>query len=246
MKFRQFCAGTAVVLCAMMSNAASATILVDQADPLSGYHLGGGDFANFEAKLAAQPGGYVVGSIANAAQVNAASAILVILRQDSHLALDETVNLATFIASGKRVFLMGENIYWPWWNNDILALASGGTSSFAGPYNGPVTPVVTHELTDGLASLYINAGGVNTGGGTQLFNQNVATLWGAGNVVTFLDSYAFTQNGNSKFQQNVANWLAAGGASGAVPEPASWATMIAGFAVVGGMMRRRVISARFA
>jgi hypothetical protein len=35
-------------------------------------------------------------------------------------------------------------------------------------------------------------------------------------------------------------------AFGAVPEPASWAMMIAGFAVIGGSMRRRVMEARLA
>ena len=32
----------------------------------------------------------------------------------------------------------------------------------------------------------------------------------------------------------------------AVPEPASWATMIAGFGLIGGTLRRRVVRQRFA
>ncbi len=31
---------------------------------------------------------------------------------------------------------------------------------------------------------------------------------------------------------------------GAVPEPASWATMLAGFGLVGGMIRRRIACGR--
>jgi hypothetical protein len=46
--------------------------------------------------------------------------------------------------------------------------------------------------------------------------------------------------------QIYADYQAAHQAPGAVPEPASWAMMLAGFGLVGGMMRRRSIKVAFA
>jgi len=45
---------------------------------------------------------------------------------------------------------------------------------------------------------------------------------------------------------NLGVWPGGGEAPGAVPEPASWALMIAGFGLVGIAMRRRQVSISFA
>ncbi len=63
-----------------------------------------------------------------------------------------------------------------------------------------------------------------------------------------LSAYAFSSNG-SWFQNPLNVGVRISGAptvGGAVPEPASWTMMLAGFGLVGGMMRRRVTNVSFA
>ena len=65
-----------------------------------------------------------------------------------------------------------------------------------------------------------------------------------------LSNYAYTSEGNW-FEQPTNQTLGirvtgVAGIGGAVPEPASWAMMIAGFGLVGGMMRRRVAKVSYA
>ena len=65
-----------------------------------------------------------------------------------------------------------------------------------------------------------------------------------------LSNYAYTSGGNWVAQptnQTLGIRVSGvAGIGGAVPEPASWAMMIAGFGLVGGMMRRRVARVSYA
>jgi len=127
----------------------------------------------------------------------------------SFLTTTEIANIATFIASGKRVVMIGENSAWTNWNNQILGICGG---SHAGDSNGTLNPVLTHELTEGVAQISVVAGGA-ADSGTPLFDQNVATLWPAcGEVLTILEvgSQQIDQwpvLDNAIFFTNVADWI---------------------------------------
>lgn len=120
----------------------------------------------------------------------------------------EEANVAAFIASGRRVVMIGENQNWTTWNNQILGLVGG---TFQGEVlASTLYPVVAHHLTDGVASVWVNAGGYCSGG-LALFDWNFATEWG-GSVITVLDvgvmaDTYWTWNQNSVFSTNLAEWI---------------------------------------
>lgn len=81
-------------------------------------------------------------------------------------------------------------------------------------------------------------------------NGSVATLAitpTGGAVQTYNYDYGFTPQGNGVglgfYGAATADNFAVGGA---VPEPATWAMMIGGFALTGGMLRRRKVAVQFA
>jgi PEP-CTERM motif len=60
-------------------------------------------------------------------------------------------------------------------------------------------------------------------------------------------AYAFTNNGTwFQFPLNIGIRISGGAGGPIVPEPTSWAMMIAGFGLVGGVMRRRVTKVSYA
>jgi hypothetical protein len=236
----------AAAAAALFSAPASATILVDQASPYGGYSVGGTDWTKFTQALGAQPGGYSVGSIGNSADVAAASAIIVVLRDNNFgsnfsLSATEIANLTSFAATGGRILLIGEGNFWNNWGNALLGFASNGAATEGTVYSGTATAVVSNDLTAGVGSVLLQGAGTTTGG-TALFTQNFATLWGD-NVLTVLDANIFQDYPAPVFRDNVAAWLGASTVA-PVPEPATWAMAMAGFAVIGSMMRRRPIVAR--
>jgi len=125
------------------------------------------------------------------------------------LTTTEIANIATFIASGRRVVMFGENNLWSNWNNQILGICGG---SHAGQSNGTANTVLAHELTDGVAQIDIPFGGV-ADSGVPLFDQNVATLWPAcGEVLTILEVNSqetgyWLNLDNAVFFTNVADWI---------------------------------------
>ncbi len=162
------------------------------------------------------------------------------------LGATEISNISAFIATGRRVVMMGENHNWAAWDSQILGIAGGTYGSSA---NGILTSVVSNELTNGAGSVEI-FGSRQANGGTALYSQNFATLWGD-NVVTILDINIFSDGkwgvqDNAVFGTNVATWLAnsesaagsgsGGGGSAPVPEPATMSLLIMGLA---GMAVRR-------
>jgi len=160
------------------------------------------------------------------------------------LTAGELSNLAAFIATGRRVVLMGENDNWTAWDNQILGLVGANLGGFLNG-NAPQSPVVSNALTAGITSVSPVAMGLASAGGTNLFTQRFATLWGANqNVLVILDvnlwdnsGTGFSADSNAIFGQNVAAWI--GQQADSVPEPATYALVGAGFALVVLARRRK-------
>jgi hypothetical protein len=151
----------------------------------------------------------------------------------SSLGATELANIQSFIATGRRLVMIGENNSWTNWNNQILGLVGG---SYAGESRMTATPITTHpELTAGVIPIPFpqNSYGTATGG-EPLFDTKVATLWN-GQAVTVLDVSIFTQNevGTSpRFRQNVIAWLA-------VPKPARGILAFVALVTASNVFRRR-------
>jgi PEP-CTERM motif-containing protein len=222
---------------------ASAGILVDQLSPYGGHYVGGSDMGLFTSALASQPGGYTIGSVANASAVASASAILIVARDNNFgtntsFSATEIANLTSFMSTGGRVVIIGEGAMWSQWNNSVLAFASGGTATSTGAtISGPTAPVVSNALTAGVGTISLQGAGISTGG-TALFDQNFATLWGS-NLLTVLDFQVFQDFGAPAFRDNIAEWLGESTVTPAVPEASTWAMMILGFAGIGVITYRR-------
>lgn len=167
----------------------------------------------------------VAANFLNNAQVQAAGGLWIntgALNGSTNLTGSEITNIQQFIAGGGNVVLFGENTSWTSWNNNILSIVG---SSQAGGASGNMGAIFAHPLTAGVQAISVPAGGAAAAGGTQLFAQNVATLWGAGNVLTFLDSNTLQDAfigglNNLQFGQNLANWITAGSPPPPpIPEP---------------------------
>jgi hypothetical protein len=184
-----------------------------------GYGYGDSSWDNFSNALDVATGNHVsvAPDFSNLSQMLNYDALLLPPRQTGDtLNSTELNNLSSFIATGRRVILMGENSAWTSWNNQILGLVGG---TFAGEYTGTANAVLSDPLTSAAATIYLPACGIAVGG-TALYDHNVATLWNPNkNVLTMLninvwdDTYGAQYN-NNQFAINAANWLAA-----PVPEP---------------------------
>ncbi len=146
------------------------------------------------------------------------------------LSIEEIDNLTQFISSGRRVVMTGENVNWAAWNQSILSIVGGSYDD--GFFYGQTSPVVSHELTEGVSAVFVGGGGTeSSGNGLSLFEENFATLWGD-NVLTILEGAIFSDSedwpgigwndyDNGVFGQNVVNWLA-------IPEPATFLLLASG------------------
>ena len=169
----------------------------------------------------------VVADFANATQVNSADALWIDLGQvfNGVLSPPEIANIANFIDSGRRVVMFGDNSNWESWNNSILSLVGGTFSSFN--THDVAYTAVNNSLTAGVSTIFVSQGGGEAGvatEGTQLFDQNVATLWNS-NVLTILDVNLFSNEwlggeDNTRFMHNVVDWVTSSPGS-VVPEPAT-------------------------
>lgn len=135
----------------------------------------------------------------------------------------EVENIAAFVATGRRVVLMGERTGWDDWDNQILGIGGG---TFSGEfYYGYTSSIATDPLTDGVSTVMLDMAGTAVGG-IELFDENFATLWGPqDNMLTVLDVNVWDDNhlsygDNAVFAQNVADWLVA-------PEPGSLSLLAA-------------------
>ncbi len=120
-------------------------------------------------------------------------------------------NVKFFIATGRRVVMIGENPNWSAWNGQILGLVDG---VFGGEVpEWTLDRATLHELTVGVSSVYVTAGGYCAGDDRiSLFNWSFATLWKDESVLTLLDvnfmSNEFWNHlNNPEFNNNIAQWI---------------------------------------
>jgi len=124
--------------------------------------------------------------------------------------------------------------------NPIMNVAAGFDTGFSGVFSAPFTPGTTVKVWSDvnaggslLASLTLGtttAGGCNIGGQYCPFENFSLAFAGIGKSVQF----------GGTLNQQVFDDLTFGSTTpGGVPEPASWAMLIAGFGLVGATQRRR-------
>ena len=124
----------------------------------------------------------------------------------------EMNNISTFISTGRRVVMMGENYNWTQWNQQILSIIGGTYNGGNTGINANYSSILSHYLTDGVSQVHAGSAGIVGNGGTAIFDPNSVTLWGS-NVLTILDVSIFIDSfydvdDNAQFATNVANWMA--------------------------------------
>jgi hypothetical protein len=233
----------AVILLLMIAGPAitqAATLLISQTggDYPYGYNS---NWASMTLAINSAVTVTVTSDFSNLAQMNSYDAIWLDQRGTTGtLSATEISNIQSFIATGKRVVLMGENSAWTPWNNQLMSIV-GGTYVGQVSGNSPLTPVITNALTAGISTVQPYAWG-NVTGGTPLFSGNFATLWGAGqNVLVILDVNLWDDSGtgwpaadNALFGQNVAAWIGGSGPVQSVPSMNQWGMII--FMLLAGLV----------
>lgn len=130
------------------------------------------------------------------------------------------------------------------------SLVSGNIlRSFNGWLNEDGDPSFSINFAAPISSISMAFAGVSTPADVRLFAYNGNTLLGtvAGTVTTGQFVLSFSSASITRVAVTPGSfndWVGVDNinytaAAGAVPEPTSWAMMIAGFGVVGGAMRRR-------
>ncbi|MEX0678601.1 MAG: PEP-CTERM sorting domain-containing protein [Pirellulales bacterium] len=229
------------LLVGVLSEVRATSLLINQHNPTSIYGYGLSFWDNMSAALdsAFEPGNITVSNalLDDLGLLMTFDRLWITARTfgDPGLSATEQANLAAFIATGRRVAVIGENNNWTAWNNSILAPVGGAYSGT--DTSAPLTPVLGHPITAGITTLRTGGDGIALGG-TPLFHINVVTLWGAQlNVLSLLsvnvidDSIGNTAN-NLLFETNLARWLAA-------PEPSSVILFGSGAIAVFWAARRR-------
>ena len=138
-----------------------------------------------------------------------------------------------FVVTDVNVILNG--LSHSYWNDLVITLTHGGvTSTLLDHEGGSSNPNGTFTFDDSASK---SASQINTSGGSFRPETALSAFNGtssAGAWVLKVADTAWIDSGN------LTSWsVQLSGNAGAVPEPATWAMMIAGFGLVGGAMRRR-------
>ncbi len=145
--------------------------------------------------------------------------------QTGTLTSAEIVNLQAYIATGRRVVLIGgpgptsDDSGYSSWDNSILS-AVGAPTGVTFLDNAATPAYATSPLTDGVSTISVTSAAA-VSSGTTLFNQKVATIWGpARNALVFLDSTTISDffignDSDTTFAQNLATWITDGLTDGA-------------------------------
>jgi len=155
----------------------------------------------------------VVLNLENREQVMNASSIWIDLRSnETQFSTIDKDNLKSFINTGRKVVMVGENSNFRKWNLSILSVTGGKYIGNASSSSQPITPLIKHNLTHLIEQ--ISFGGSAWGvvdGGTQVFSEhNTITLWGASlNILTIFDTNPLWSNDfdTPQFRINIASWL---------------------------------------
>lgn len=209
----------------VLSGAASAQQRLLASEERHGFGFGYGDtrYDNFSAEIDTWFSTVdIAPNLEDMSQMMQYDAIMVQLREfNAVLTPTEKSNLTAYIATGRRVLMIGENpSLWFSWNNDLCTVAGGSSTNQEsnGVYRvANAWPI----LTDGVSSVEIPNGGI-ANGGTSIFTTNTATVWsgnGSSNVLTMLDVNVFEDDrwntlDGAVFSANVAEWLGSGNAGG--------------------------------
>ena len=169
-----------------------------------------------------------------------------------------------YLAGGGGMFVMGENSSFMTRNNSVLSLinlAGGGSLSFISPLSSQ-TVIAPFTGPNAVNSVdYLAPGGVTSNGTGEWITvdsngNGTGVAWGVGTLanasagaLTVIFDVNFMQtNANFNSVQLTKNLIGFIGneveppQGGVIPEPATWAMMIAGFGLVGGAMRRRRVA----
>lgn len=160
----------------------------------------------------------------------------------------------------QTVFPNNADWYGGWLANDSnstwIAIDANTTDNGPAPY----TFTRTFDLTGySLPSVSITGGWAIDDEGTLALNGNTVATLGAGawggltpftinsGFVQGVNTLTITMTSDDRYLEGVRlQGTLTGDVAGGVPEPATWAMMIAGFALVGGMLRARTGKSAFA
>jgi hypothetical protein len=229
------------MMVALTLTSSATTLLINQQNPYLGYGYGAGSWNTFDGYINAAfgPGNVTVDAnpLTNLAYMEQFDSLMVVPENPGQaLTPTETANIAAYIGTGRRVFLMGENSAWASWDNSVLGAVGG---SYSGTDTSDVLiRVVVNQITMDQALLDTLADGIAVGG-TSLYNENVLTMW-SDNAVSLLSVNVVDDiNGvnNQGFEKDIALWLAA---SAPVPEPGTLLMLGTGVAGLVGFLRRKI------
>lgn len=211
-----------IALTAFVDAAAGQTLAATKETHGFGFGYGDVRYDNFSAELDARFASVtIITDLTDLNEMLQYDAIMVQIREwTAVLSSQESTNLSAYVATGRRVLMMGENNLWTGWNNSLLAVVGGSYSGREG--DGVMTVLNPYSpLTDNVTSVDLPDGGLALGG-LSLFNTNFATVWsgdGTENVVSMLDVNVFEDDrwntlDGGQFATNVTQWLSTGPGAG--------------------------------